>query len=303
MSIGDVIEGYAGAVTGGVKGYLIVLGATAVFAVLWRIAAAPRRPARAQPISATELAFLRSDVAPVVTALAGLRASGRITGRDQVDHTAPAGPEVDLFTARMLERAATDPVHTVPTLFAASQPDLASLEAQLSARGLVRTRAERARMRWGTAPSIAVLLVGVASCVYLVTQVSHRAEDVVPLVVMVIAVVLFGLVVLPRLLTVDRLTRAGRRLLAAEQERLAYLEPAKRPAFATYGPAAVAWSVALFGTGALWAVDADYSTAVQLAGSASGGGHDGGGCGASCGGDGGGGCGSGCGGCGGGCGG
>ncbi|HTM83346.1 MAG TPA: TIGR04222 domain-containing membrane protein, partial [Mycobacterium sp.] len=84
---------------------------------------------------------------------------------------------------------------------------------------------------------------------------------------------------------------------------LAYLEPAKRPAFATYGPAAVALSAALFGTGALWAVDSDYSSAVELA-EDSGSGSDGAGCGAFCGGAGGcGGGGGGCGGGGGGCGG
>lgn len=303
MSIGDWIEGYTGAMTGGAYGYLAGLATTAVCAVVWRLVTTPRRRAVTEPISATELAYLRSDVAPVVAALAGLRASGRITGRGRIDRAVPVGPETDRFTGQVLKRVGTDPEHTVPSLYSASQDDLAALEDRLSARGLMRSRAERARMRWAAAPSILMVALGVGYCVYLITQLSDHSDYVTSLVVLVTATVFYGLVVLPRLLTVDRLTRAGRRLLAAEQKRLAYLEPAKRPAFATYGPAAVALSAALFGTGALWAIDADYSTSVQLAGSSSGGGPDSAGCGASCGGDGGGGCGGGCGGCGGGCGG
>ncbi|MDV3130347.1 TIGR04222 domain-containing membrane protein [Mycobacterium sp. 21AC1] len=289
MSIDDLM-------TGSTYGYLGALAAAAVFAVAWRIVTTPRRRPVTEPISATELAFLRSDIAPVVTALAVLRSNGRITADRHVDRAASAGPHADQFSEQMLERAAADPEHTVPSLYAASQDDLAALEERLSVRGLTRTRAERIRIRWGAAPAIAIMALGTGYFAYLVTQLSDRPDQIAPLAVMVPATAVYGVLVVPRLLRVDRLTRAGRRLLAAEQERLSYLEPAKQPAFATYGPAAVALSVALFGTGALWAVDGDYSTAVDLSGGSSGG--DGGGCGASCGGDGGG-CGGGCGGCGG----
>ncbi|MEV0672385.1 TIGR04222 domain-containing membrane protein [Mycobacterium sp. NPDC050441] len=286
------------------KWYLAALVAAAVFAVLWRTATAPRRPASQDPISPTQLAYLRSDIAPVVAALAGLRASGRITGNGRVDRAVPAGPEDDRFTEQTLARVASDADHTVPSLYADSGDDLAALEKQLSERGLLRSQSERTRMRWGTAPSFVVLAIGIGYCVYLATHAEDHPSYVVPLVVLILATVGYSVAVLPRLLTVDRLTRAGRQRLAAEQGRLAYLNPAERPAFETYGPVAVALSVAVFGTGALWAVDSDYSSSVQLAGESSGGGDGGGsgGSGASCGGDGGGcgsGCGGGCGGCGG----
>ncbi|TXI53642.1 TIGR04222 domain-containing membrane protein, partial [Mycolicibacterium mageritense] len=282
MSIEKLIDRYATAITEEGYGILIALAATVVFAVVWRIATAPRRPAVMEPISATELAFLRSDIAPVVTALAALRAEGRITQNRRVDR-AVRSLETDRFTGRVLERVGSDPEHTVPGLYAASRDDLEDLEQQLSERGLMRTHAERARMRWGTAPSIVVMLLGIGYIVYLVTQLSEHPEYTASLMVLLTVTVLFATLILPHLLGVDRLTRAGRRLLAAEQKRLAYLEPAKKPAFDTYGPAAVAMSVALFGTGALWAFDSDYSSAVELAGDSSGG-SDGGGCGASCGG-------------------
>lgn len=293
MSTRAIAEGY---------GYPAALAGTAVFAVAWRIATTPRRRAVTEPISATELAFLRSDVAPVVTALAGLRAAGLINGNRRVDRAVQAGPEIDPFTGQVLEQAATDSKHTVSGLFDASRGDLLALERGLSRRGLVRSRAERARMRWGTAPSVLVMAFGVGYCVYMGIQLFDHPDSAVRFAVACVATVLYATVILPLLLTVNRLTRAGRRLLEAEQERLSYLNPAERPAFATYGPAAVALSVALFGTGALWAIDTDYATSVEVAGDSSGG-TDGAGCGASCGGDGGGGCGGGCGGCGGGCGG
>lgn len=298
----DQVEMYFGVITREASAYLIALAAAAVFAVVWRVATAPRRPMSTERISTTELAYLRSEVAPVVAALAGLRADGRITRNRRVDRAVQADPEIDPFTGQLLEQVATDPEHTVSRLFDASRGDLLALERRLSRRGLVRTRAERARMRWGTAPSVLVLLFGVGYCVYLITQFS-RPGTVMTFGFVFVPTVLYGVMALPLLLTVDRLTPAGRRLLAAEQKRLAYLEPAKRPAFATYGPAAVALSAALFGTGALWAVDSDYSSAVELA-EDSGSGSDGAGCGAFCGGAGGcGGGGGGCGGGGGGCGG
>jgi uncharacterized protein (TIGR04222 family) len=298
--IDQAIEMYTRAMTTGASAYLAVLAGTAIFAVAWRVATTPRRRAAAEPVSATELAFLRSDIAAVVTALAGLRAGGRITRDRRVDRAVRSGPEIDPFTDQVLEQVASAPNHTVSGVFDAARGDLLVLERALSERGLVRTRAERARMRWGTAPLVLVLLFGVGFCVYLGIGLFDRPDVGVPFTVVCVATTLFATVGLPQLLTVNRLTRAGRRLLEAEQERLSYLRPAERPAFATYGPAAVALSVALFGTGALWAIDADYSTSVELAGDSSGGTDDAG-CGASCGGDGGGGggCGGGCGGCGG----
>ncbi|WP_197508280.1 TIGR04222 domain-containing membrane protein [Mycobacterium sp. E802] len=299
MSIEKLIDWYASAMSDAGYGYLAVLAASVVFAVTWRIVMTPRKPAVTEPLNPTELAFLRSNVAPVVTALAGLRAANRITGDRRVDRTV-ATQETDPFTARVLARAAADPEHTVSGLFSASEDDLTELEQRLSDRGLVHSRAERATIRWGTAPLIMALILGVGYAIYLGPSLSEQPRLAVTFAAVVVTTVLCATLVLPHLLEVNRLTRAGRKLLAAKQVELAYLDPAKRPAFETYGAVGVALSVALFGTGALWVLDGDYSSSVELAGGDSGGGADGGGCGASCGGDGGGGGGcAGCGGCGG----
>ncbi|MGE2835956.1 TIGR04222 domain-containing membrane protein [Mycobacterium sp. SMC-4] len=275
--------------------YLVGLTATVVFAVVWRIAAEPRRPAVTSPLAVTELAFLRSNVAPVVTALAGLRASGRIGPDGRADSTVHAAT-TDRFSDRVLAHVAVDPAHTVVSLVKACRHDLAAMERRLQSSGLVRTDSERMRLRLGAIPSIAVMAGGIALFSYrLLQQPVHTSEDTAVIITVGVPTLLCGLLVLPSLLTVNRLTRAGRELLAAEQKKRSYLEPAKRPAFGTYGPASVAMSAALFGTGALWLCDPAYATEVEVAGKSSAGG--GASCGsASCGGDGGGG---GCGGCGG----
>jgi uncharacterized protein (TIGR04222 family) len=289
-------EFYGRAVTDAGNGYLVALAAAALFAVIWRITATPRQRREIGPVSATELAFLRSDVAPVVTALASLRATGRVTSARTVDH-AIRGTPIDGFTAGMLRRVTGDPIHTVPRLYLTSRDNLATMAEQLGERGLVMTPQQRRRIRWGVAPSAVVVLFGVGYCIYLVTKLADAPDLAITFAVVLFPTILYGAFVLPWLLQVRRLTPAGRRFLAQERKRLAYLDPAKSPAFETYGPAAVALSVALFGAGALRAVDGSYADAVQAAGVA-GGSDGGGGCGASCGGDGGGG-GGGCGGCGG----
>jgi len=305
MSIEKMFERYVESMPAGVSWYLIALTATAVFAVVWRIATTPRRPVTTDPLSATELAFLRSEVAPVVTVLTALRAGGQITTSGHLGRPA-RGAAADWFSEQVLRRVAADPRHTVADLVKAARPDLDGLEHQLSSRGLMRTQAELGRMRVGSVPAVMVTISGIVYAIYLLVHLVGGQRELTPaLTVVIVSTLLYATVVLPALLVVNRLTREGRRVLTAQEKNLSYLDPAKRPAFGTYGPGAAAMSAALFGTGALWLLDRDYAAAVELAGDASSGG------GASCGGSscgdggGGGGCGSGggCGGCGGGCGG
>ncbi|MGW0160048.1 TIGR04222 domain-containing membrane protein [Mycobacterium sp. NPDC003323] len=299
MSLQKVIDLYSSAFTGPTYAILGAAAATTVFAVVWRHLPVSRPPAKAGALSATELAYLRSDAAPVVAALAALRAGGRITTDGRVDPSVPAGPDTDWFTERVFRRVAAEPGCTVRHLIIASRGDLPVLEKALCARGLMRPAAERTRIRLGALPTLVAVLLGIGFCVHQLTQLPARESGKTWVPVIILAT--FAAVVLPALFSVDRRTRAGRKLLKGQQRKQEFLRPARRPAFATYGPAAAATSVALFGTAALWLVDPDYAEAVELNGDADGGG-DGAGCGgSSCGGDGGGGGGGGgCGGCGGG---
>lgn len=298
MSIQEIIDFYLSSIAEPMWTILAIVAATTAFALVWRFVAPAGPPAVTDGISATELAYLRSDAAPVVTALAGLRASGRITTDGRVDPSVPAGPESDWFTERVWQRVARDPSSTVRTLIIASRGDLPVLQKRLSERGLTPSAAERTRIRLGAVPALVATAIAVAFCIYQIIQGSPKFTASSILLLAVIVGPYAG-IVLPALFRVSRCTRAGRRLLKAQQKQQEFLKPSRRPAFSTYGPAAAATSTALFGTAALWAVDPDYATSLELNGDADGG--DGGGCGASCGGDGGGGGGGGgCGGCGGG---
>jgi len=289
MSIDRIIDFYISSITGPIYAILAILAATTVFALVWRFLTPSAPPVVPHGISATELAYLRSDAAPVVTALAGLRASGRITTDGRVDPSVPPGPESDWFTERVLQRVAGNPEHTVRSLIVASRGDLPVLEKRLCDCGLMRPAAERARIRWGAVPALAAAAVGIAFCVYQFAFAAMSAKSTAG-TILLLSIVLapYATAVLPALFSVDRRNRAGRKLLKTQQKRQEFLKPTRRPAFTTYGPAAVATATALFGPAALWAVDPDYATSIELNGDADGGG-DGAGCGASCGGDGGGG--------------
>ncbi|MDF2585025.1 MAG: hypothetical protein K0R33_3668 [Mycobacterium sp.] len=294
MSLERILDVYLGSISGWMYVVVAALVVSTAFAVVWRFLAPEPPTPLTEGIRATELAYLRSDAAAVVTALAALRASGRIMADGRVDPRVPRGPESDWFTERVWRRVADDPAHTVRTLIAACRADLPVLEQRLCERGLIRPAAERARIRWGAVPALVTAVAGGALCVYTITQ--HPARfNTGAILLLTVVLTPFAVAVLPSLFSVDRRTRAGRRLLRAQQKQQDFLKPARRPAFATYGAGAVAMSTALFGTAALWSVDPDYATSVELNGDA-----DGGGDGASCGGCGGGGGGAGCGGCGGG---
>lgn len=298
IPIDRIVDFFTSSMSGPWLTLLAALAATIAFAVAWRIIITPGRRELTEPPTATALAYLRSDTAPVVAALAGLRASGRITADGLVDRSVPAGPESDWFVERVLQRVARTPRPTVTTLILESRGDLIPVQQWLSNRGLMRSASERAGIRWGAVPALVVLVMGIGYSTYVLVLLPESYGPGAWLTLAFFVPV--ALVGLPCLFGVNKRTRAGRRLLAAQQHRLDFLAPARRPAFATYGPAAAATSAALFGTAALWAVDPGFATSVELNGDAEGGGASCGG--TSCGGDGGGsGCGGGCG--GGGCGG
>src|SRR5688572_7650263 len=128
MSFQSIMDYYISSISGWMYAAVGLLAVTTIFAVVWRFFASEHPPTVTDGLSATELAYLRSDAAPVVTALATLRACGRITAEGRVDPRVPAGPESDWLTERVLQRVAADPAHTVRTLMAASRGDLPVLE-------------------------------------------------------------------------------------------------------------------------------------------------------------------------------
>ncbi|CAM3387557.1 TIGR04222 domain-containing membrane protein [Tsukamurella hominis] len=246
------------------------------FALTWRFLTAVRRPVvEHPPLTVAEIACLRSWQAPLVATMGLLRAGGHLDADGRADPAQPLPPATDEFTRRMLHRL-DGSQFSVNLLLHDQLVPLRDLEDGLARRGYLRTSGERWRTRFGAVPLAAVVVAGIVCTPVLALTGRHPVEAAV--MSFLVPSVLTAVFLVPPLMSVPRTTRAGKRLLAAEQARASYLKPALRPAFATYGAAAVGLSVALFGTAALWQIDPRYAAAMAVAG-----GTGSGGAGSSCG--------------------
>lgn len=144
-----------------------LLGGIAV-ALTWRFVAAPRRRAVVEPpLTATELACVRNRQAPVVVALAQLRAA------DRTD-SAPVQLDTDAITRVVRTHYVGRPSYTVSELTVTLAGELDALEERLAARGYLRSDTDRWRMRLGAAPVTACAVGGAVSGLVLAVQ--HRAS-------------------------------------------------------------------------------------------------------------------------------
>lgn len=282
--------------------FLYSLGVAVVFDLTWRFLVRPRRSVVPHPpLTVPEIACLRTWQAPLLAVMGRLRAGGHLDTEGRADPAFPLPPGTDDFTRRLAARL-DGSAFSVNQLLLDQMRPLRDLEDELARRGYLHTRGERWRIRFGALPLTALCLAGSVSTPILIA--GHGSPADITVVGYLMPSLFTAVFLLPALWSAGRASRAGRRYLADERARASYLAPAARPAFATYGAAAVGLSVALFGTAALWQIDPRYAAAMAVAGGAGSSGSDascGGGSscgGASCGGGGG-----GCGGCGGGCGG
>ncbi|BDH57486.1 TIGR04222 domain-containing membrane protein [Tsukamurella sp. PLM1] len=273
--------------------FLCALIGAAAFAAAWRFVVTPRRAVvSTPPLTVPQIACLRSWRAPLVAAMAQLRADGHLDADGRLDPAKPLPPGTDAFTRHMLRRLDRS-VFSVDQLLYDELAPLGALEDELARRGYLHTSAEKWRIRFGAAPLTALCVAGVLAAPIVLAARGVPADRAI--VGFTVPAVVAAVVVLPWLWHAPRTTAAGQRAFAEQRERAAYLAPRTRPAFTTYGAGAVGLSVALFGTAALWQFDPRYAAAMAVAGG-SGDGGAGGSCGSAftCGGDSGG-CGSSCG--------
>lgn len=168
---------------------------------------------------------------------------------------------------------------------------LDELRQGLVREGLILSPRDHARRRLASLPFAALWLVAVARLV-------AAEEGGKPMGFLIVTLVVTSFFLLYLLVDPEVRTRAGDRVVAGFRRRYAHLDPARQPAWTTYGGPATALGVAVFGATALASFDPAFAETSDIHGqlSPSGGGDIGGGCGSGC--SGGGGCG-GCGGCGG----
>lgn len=243
---------------------VLLVGLTVALA--WRLRAAPRRDVvAAPPLTVPEIASIRSREAPLLAVMGRLRAGGHLDAWGKVDAQEPLPDDTDDYTRHMLPRLSGS-TRKFETLAADNEDALLDLESAVTDRGYVRTADEARRVRASAYPLVAVSVIGVVGVPVEVLGLHVPLTQAIVGLLVPAAVV--ALVARRGSSTVRRTTRAGKRLLAEERARMAYLAPNAGPSFATYGAPAVGLSIALFGTAALWKADRRYaeSRAVPPAG-------------------------------------
>jgi uncharacterized protein (TIGR04222 family) len=292
--------------TWGISGptFLVLYGLLAVMiAASWWLTRQQIRASRGFSLHPGELSRRPQDLAylnggpqlAIFSALSAMRLHGWVavsSGAVQaVGHLGPGATDLE----RAIHAVATKPVHRLA--LPAQSPVWTALDAvarRLTRTGLLVSDGARLRLR-----RIGLWMAGVA--VLGVVRLVAGVQSGHPVGFLILELLAVSVATIVMLRAIPRRTEHGDQVLA-ELRSLQYdLDPASRPNWTVYGPAAAALGVGLFGVSALWASDpamaaeleAQRATALGGAGGYSAGGSDGGG-GSSCGG--GGGCGGGCGG-------
>ncbi|MGK8502974.1 TIGR04222 domain-containing membrane protein [Nocardia asiatica] len=197
--------------------------------------------------------------------------------------TARERTQLDPFTVLVYDRLQFGSRKTVDAIVDGSAGAVEALRTRMIDLGYLPGPALRHGLRDAGMP---ILVTGALGVVRVIAGASH-GNPVGLLVALVVAqAICYWLVV-----RTPRLTALGVRARDAAKQRNGHLRPTNSPSYATYGAESAALAAAVFGIGALIALDPGLAQAVAPPNSSGGGGDSGG--------DGGGGGGGGCGGCGG----
>lgn len=248
--------------------YLVIAVGAVVAALMFRRAALmdTSRSPGAQVLNPVEAAILFDDRRAVLAALAELR------GYEYIESDgAPLlalGPATDPFVRSVFDRLASGAQRRVGAIVTASIVPLAQLRTRLIEYGYLCGPQQRRAVGLAAIPVWAVVAIGGVRLV--AGAANHRSVGF--LVVVVLVLVAVGM----RLMRCPRLTPRGEAIRTEMLGGNSHLRPSNAPAFATYGPAAAALSVALFGVAAIWALDPALAAAAGMMApgvSGGGGGH------------------------------
>jgi uncharacterized protein (TIGR04222 family) len=297
--------GYAAAgYTWGIPGpafLLVFLGVAAILVVGARARRARllRGPANVQlgQVGPQQVAYLNGgDRLAAYAALSGLRGAGAVgVNPDRtlaVSGPVPAGATpLDVAVHQAAGRRLYARSLTLDSWVGGA---LDQLRGDLERAGLAVCADDRHAARRTALPLLALGAVGLARIVAGVAG----DRPVGFLVLAEIGVLVAAAVLYAR---VPRRTTAGRQAMEELRRRNSHLSPKHRPAMAAYGATGAAMGVALFGVGALWAMDPAFAAGAEIervaagpgsgytgdggsGGDGGGGGCGGGGCGGGCGG-------------------
>lgn len=232
-----------------------------------------------EQLSAYEIATLSSDERVVLAAVAFLRMQGYIDSNGRASNWLQrrVRDRLDPLTLAVF-RHLHDRGRIIVTDADVVKVPLAQLRRQLAERGYMADDSFRSKVRAAVVP---MAFVGALGLVWLLVCCLITSPPEMLVAVLVLFVVPGSWVLSP-----VRITPLGRATRKRAKKQFRYLRPANAPAYTTYGPAAAAMGVAVFGGAALKRVDRGLAKAVSAeksrarSGGGNGGGGDGcGGCG------------------------
>lgn len=223
-------------------GYLL-LSLLTVIAVLVARTSGRNPRHRIAVLSPVETGMLVSNGNAVVAALAQLRTAGVVDadGRFVRPVTRDDRATLDWFVRSVADRIEKRSTSLVTDL----EAPLRQLRAGLVRDGLLRARP--------SSPGPALVLLPVIALGFV--RIGAGAIGDKPVGFLIVAVVALTALFLILALRTRRLTPAGRRELAAAQQRHSHLHPRLKPSMRTYGAAAAAYAAALFGVAGLAQLD------------------------------------------------
>lgn len=297
--------------TWGISGPTFLVAYVLLAAAVWVAAARQRRALAGGPGTKvlTDLTRHPHDVAylnrgpelAVTSALTAMHLKGTVAPvKGQIHAVGRLEPGADALERAIHFTTGTPVLRARLPLHRSVRTALDATHARLVTAGALLSDAQRRRIRavgWW---------LGAVAVLGLLRLLAGVAEGR-PVAFLIVALMAVTAVAAVQLVHAPRRSRAGDRLLAQLTEEQHALHPDQRPDWVTYGPAAAALGVGIFGTSALWASDPAFAEELAVQKGAVAGGSDGGGSfyfsgggdagsGGGDGGGGGGGCGGGCGG-------
>lgn len=233
--------------------YLLLAAAVWVASARARRALAgdgPDRLTGPAPTDPHDLAYLNGgpDLA-VTSALAAMHLTGTVApSKGRIHAVGRPAPGADALERAIHFTTGSPVTRSRLPLHRPVRTALDTIEKRLVSIGLLLPETQRRRIRAVGWWMVAVAGLGLLRFLAGVAE----GRPVAFLVVALLAVAAVGLV---QLVHAPRRTRAGDRLLTRLRDEHHELDPAQRPDWVAYGPAAAALGIGLFGASAVWASD------------------------------------------------
>lgn len=251
--------------------YPLVLLVVAVVVFVGRRFAGAGPAGAGATLAPTQVAYLRGgSLLAVATALGQLRAAGVLDASARPVAPSTSADPLDTAVVQVLADARKDKNRQVAKLTRNSrvQQVLATMQDDLTRRGLLRTPGERGRMRTWSLLLWAVVALGAA-------RVVAGATHDKPIGIIVFETFVAAVLALVATGSVPSGPNPAARAAIAEAKRAnSHLDPKLKPSWATYGAAGAGMSIALFGASALLLAEPAFAQTVaaqQLAVSGGGG--------------------------------